>query len=589
MHKSIINNWSWESSPIQIVKRSPTMLIKTGSWYRIYKQDPDNTYVNALFLGSDEYWGSNRNGDAFEEQELINSHHTFIDHANHFKHHENDNPKNSYGKICETFYNPDMHRVEGIIKIINKKSLDMLDRIDRGLMVPLSMACRVKNDICLLAGTLINTSDEKVPIEDVKEGDLVLSRNGKFNKVHTLFKRNVNKYLEIKISGLETSLNITSNHPVLALSKKFTNNKLVKKWTPIGDLRINDYLCQPRSNKKHTQNMYDLEGELFFPIQNIIKHKISTQVYNLGVTDDESYVANNILVHNCSICGNKAKQTEDYCDDLKFNMNKILPDGRKVRAFNPNPIFFDISEVTRGADSTAFTLKKVAACYENLHNRQSYNGNSFCKSASYNSINKKLFLDYNNNRLYNTKNMFYKESAKKTLYNNEKKAILERLAAIEKKLDIGIYKADPGIKILSKGVCVKELPEQFKKDSNFVGAFSKTGITIFTNLPGRSYMYRNLLKESNLTNLLSYIPNKSEVFYKDELDNKTKEMSNLKKYALDRIKFGSYKRIFKNYNNAFSSELLKVACINLAAICNNPSLMQDKFFPELTVLQNFCN
>lgn len=63
----------------------------------------------------------------------------------------------------------------------------------------------------------------------------------------------------------------------------------------------------------------------------------------------------------CSICGNKAPTRNDYCDHLRFNMKKILPDGKQVYAFNPNPKFFDISIVNRPADPTAFTLDKLAS------------------------------------------------------------------------------------------------------------------------------------------------------------------------------------------------------------------------------------
>lgn len=63
----------------------------------------------------------------------------------------------------------------------------------------------------------------------------------------------------------------------------------------------------------------------------------------------------------CSICGNAAKTRKDYCDHLRFNMKKILPDGRQVYALNPNPKFFDISIVQKPADSTAWTLDKRAS------------------------------------------------------------------------------------------------------------------------------------------------------------------------------------------------------------------------------------
>lgn len=63
----------------------------------------------------------------------------------------------------------------------------------------------------------------------------------------------------------------------------------------------------------------------------------------------------------CSICGNHAQTRKDYCDHLRYNMKKILPDGRQVYALNPDPKFFDISIVARPADPMAFTLDKRAS------------------------------------------------------------------------------------------------------------------------------------------------------------------------------------------------------------------------------------
>lgn len=63
----------------------------------------------------------------------------------------------------------------------------------------------------------------------------------------------------------------------------------------------------------------------------------------------------------CSICGNMATKRSEYCNHLKYHMNEILPDGRKVYAINIQPNFFDISWVTRGADVTAKVFAKVAS------------------------------------------------------------------------------------------------------------------------------------------------------------------------------------------------------------------------------------
>lgn len=63
----------------------------------------------------------------------------------------------------------------------------------------------------------------------------------------------------------------------------------------------------------------------------------------------------------CSICGNKAKTRAQYCDHLRYHMNKIPPGHtKKAYALNTMPKFFDISFVLVGADRIASVMKKVA-------------------------------------------------------------------------------------------------------------------------------------------------------------------------------------------------------------------------------------
>lgn len=63
----------------------------------------------------------------------------------------------------------------------------------------------------------------------------------------------------------------------------------------------------------------------------------------------------------CSICSNKAHTRQEYCVHLTSQLNKVLPDGRKVMAMNVGPLrFFDISIVIKPADVTSSVLQKVA-------------------------------------------------------------------------------------------------------------------------------------------------------------------------------------------------------------------------------------
>lgn len=64
----------------------------------------------------------------------------------------------------------------------------------------------------------------------------------------------------------------------------------------------------------------------------------------------------------CSICNKRSKKVSEYCDHLKYQMNKVLPDGRKVFAVNDLDLkFFDISFVIKPADATSAVMAKVAS------------------------------------------------------------------------------------------------------------------------------------------------------------------------------------------------------------------------------------
>lgn len=84
----------------------------------------------------------------------------------------------------------------------------------------------------------------------------------------------------------------------------------------------------------------------------------------------------------CSICGNRAKNRAQYCNDLRYRMNKILPDGRRVMAINWRPKFFDISFVLIGAEKASKVLLKVAHEQQQVPSSAEL-GERYYKRASY--------------------------------------------------------------------------------------------------------------------------------------------------------------------------------------------------------------
>ena len=68
----------------------------------------------------------------------------------------------------------------------------------------------------------------------------------------------------------------------------------------------------------------------------------------------------------CSICGHRSRTDADRCRHIRFEKNKVYPDGRRVYMINPVFRAFDISFVLIGADQTSFAIAKVASVQDGI-------------------------------------------------------------------------------------------------------------------------------------------------------------------------------------------------------------------------------
>lgn len=134
------------------------------------KRSDDLYYVVINALGSHEIWGSNRNGDGFPASGLMNKSlrtdmgtindfgfKTFEYYAHLYKHHVNKDPKKSFGKVIYAHWNPDIQRVELIVGINKSNGSDMIDKIEKGENVAVSMGCKVKYDRCSICDNKAKT------------------------------------------------------------------------------------------------------------------------------------------------------------------------------------------------------------------------------------------------------------------------------------------------------------------------------------------------------------------------------------------------------------------------------------------------
>lgn len=101
------------------------------------------------------------------------------------------------------------------------------------------------------------------------------------------------------------------------------------------------------------------------PVRAIEVIEEATEVFNIAVDQDESYIAEGIAVHNCSICGKKARTREEYCDHAANHMLQYYPyddmtnRGLITCVFNTKPTFFDQSFVFTRADKGTFVIQEL--------------------------------------------------------------------------------------------------------------------------------------------------------------------------------------------------------------------------------------
>lgn len=163
-----------------------------------------------------------------------------------------------------------------------------------------------------------------------------------------------------------------------------------KQWAPI----LKPY-CQKLEVKevfKAKNSRKFFADQITTPVRDIFAIYVETDVFNLEVDEDESYLVEGLAVHNCRvpfdlcsyctdwsrITGNPkvdlvnhrrnairglSETTKDYCSHLKRDNGKVYPNGVRIGMVNLHPKFFDISFVFIGADKTSKVMAKLAgAC-----------------------------------------------------------------------------------------------------------------------------------------------------------------------------------------------------------------------------------
>jgi hypothetical protein len=153
--------------------------------------------------------------------------------------------------------------------------------------VPAVEAIASSCGLCFPAGTPVHTKRGLVPIEKIKVGDQVLSRNmtsGKleYGKVTKLVKPHLSKVLSVKFAGQSTPLLPTPEHPFFIKHADGSEGH----WVPAGQMRAGDYALARKGTWAKVISITAVESE--------------RTVYNFEVEANHDYFVGlaGLLVHN---------------------------------------------------------------------------------------------------------------------------------------------------------------------------------------------------------------------------------------------------------------------------------------------------
>lgn len=189
---------------------------------------------------------------------------------------------------------------------------------------------------CFTEGHLITTTDGYKPIEDIEIGDTVLTHEGRYRPVYAIMRKITNHLHYVKIQGIEKVFEVTEEHPFLA--RKVGSD--FEDWVKVKDLD-NEYEVKIQET-----------GEWTPVVSNTCKEVGNEVVYNFSVEEDESYVVNDITVHNCTtysiaaISHHRIKSGDDrlpksekakFADETNQNVLKLIKELDPKYYFIENP------------------------------------------------------------------------------------------------------------------------------------------------------------------------------------------------------------------------------------------------------------
>jgi len=195
-------------------------------------------------------------------------------------------------KNCRVVYK-DNYGIEPVpdVKKIDEKTMPDFDILCAGFP-------------CFVSGTLVLTNSGYKKIEDVSLEDQLLTHTGKFQKILNLQSKSYTGKL-YHISVTKDVIICTEEHPFYVRKE---NGE--PEWKKASEITNDDYFGMVKDMCSIKIPSFFIEGKyIWFKLQNIkIEHTVNTPVYNFEVEEDNSYIVQNVIAHNCQAFSNGGKK-----------------------------------------------------------------------------------------------------------------------------------------------------------------------------------------------------------------------------------------------------------------------------------------
>lgn len=207
-------------------------------------------------------------------------------------------------------------------------------------------------DCCIPGYAMVMTSKGEVRMDSIKEGDLVLTRNG-YRKVTAFYDKGMKPL--VRVSTPYGDLDCTEDHKI------FTGLDKVKQ---AGELNDTDLLYMLDNSSPSVQNIRRTPATVKTLNAGELSH-----VYDITVEGEHEFFANGILVHNCAVF---VDELDELPTSVSMSVVKALNDRARQQISGCRPPFLAFASTAQGLKgmyNTVMEFKQKGIAYAVIHGR----------------------------------------------------------------------------------------------------------------------------------------------------------------------------------------------------------------------------